>query len=76
MSKQDSFWQVVILFSHKQGWRGQSEFDFIGITLRFCGISVLSLVGPKIANVFIPKATAICNGAESEHKNFSQDDIN
>ena len=49
---------------------------FIGMTFPFDGMSFLSSVEPNITYVFTPSDTAICSGAESEHKNISADDIN
>ena len=73
--KHDNSSQEVILLSHRHGFKGQLSWDFIGTTFGLCGISFLSSVGPKKEYVFTPSATAMCNGAESEHTNISAEDM-
>ena len=66
--RQSKLSHVVWRRSHRHGWSGQLQFALIGVTFSFCGISFLSSVEPNITNVLTPRATAICSGAESEHK--------
>ena len=63
--KQCKYSQVVCLLSQRHG--RQSQLFVTAIKFGFLGRSFFSSVGPKIATVFVPTATPMCIGAESEH---------